>query len=127
MNRISQTLITGIASVGFFLAMIGVGALTAHGSRRARGELSVRVALEATPADVMRAVLRPLAVQLAVGLLAGGLLTVVWERAFGTPGARPANLVLVALILVAASALFSAWPARRAAHADPVVALNSEA
>jgi ABC-type antimicrobial peptide transport system permease subunit len=49
----------------------------------------------------------------------------VWQRAFGTPGATPVNLVLVALLVTAASVLFSAWPARRAAHADPVAALNA--
>ena len=126
LNRMSQTLITAIASVGFFLAMVGVAALTAHRvSSRAR-ELSVRVALGATPADVVRAVLRPLAVQLGVGLLAGAGLTVVWERFFGTPGATPSNLLLVASLIIGAAALFSAWPARRAAHADPVAALNSQ-
>ena len=125
-NRMSQTIITGIASIGFLLAMIGVAALTAHRVASRARELSVRVALGASPADVMRAVLRPLAVQLAVGLLAGSVLTVLWERVFGAPGAGPGNLLLVSLLLIGASALFSAWPARRAAHADPVAALNSQ-
>jgi predicted permease len=125
LGRFSQTIITAIAAIGFLLAMVGVAALTAHRVASRARELSVRVALGATPGDVIRAVLRPLAVQLAIGLLAGGVLTIVWERAFGTPGARAANLVLVALLLTAASLLSSAWPARRAAHADPVAALNS--
>jgi predicted permease len=124
-NRVSQTLITAIASIGFFLAMIGVAALTAHRVASRARELSARVALGATPRDVIRAVLRPLAVQLAIGLFIGTLLTVVWQRAFGTPGATPVNLVLVALLVTAASVLFSAWPERRAAHADPVAALNA--
>jgi predicted permease len=126
LGRLSQTLIMGIASIGLFLAMVGVAALTAHRVASRARELSVRVALGATPADVIRAVLRPLAVQLAVGLLAGAVLTLVWERAFGTPGARTGNLLLVASLVIASSALFSAWPARRAAHADPVAALNSQ-
>lgn len=125
-GRMSQTLIMGIAAIGFFLAMIGVAALTAHRvSSRAR-ELSVRVALGATPADVIRAVLRPLAMQLAGGLLAGAVLTVIWGGGFSSPGAGPGNLLLVGVILTSAAALFSAWPARRAAHADPVAALNSQ-
>jgi putative ABC transport system permease protein len=125
LGRMSQTLILGIAAIGFLLAMIGVAALTAHRvSSRAR-ELSVRVALGATPADVIRVVLRPLALHLVVGLFTGALLTIVWQRAFGSPGAGPGNLVLVGLLLISASALFSVWPARRAAHADPVAALNS--
>jgi putative ABC transport system permease protein len=125
-GRMSQTLITGIASIGFFLAMIGVAALTAHRVASRGRELSVRVALGATPADVVRAVLRPLAVQLAAGLLVGGLLTIVWQGGFGSPGATGSNFLLVAALVTVATALFSAWPARRAAHADPVAALNSQ-
>jgi predicted permease len=126
-GRMSQTLIMGIAAIGFFLAMIGVAALTAHRVTSRARELSVRVALGATPADVIRAVLWPLALQLAGGLLAGALLTIVWGGGFSSPGAGPGNLLLVGLLLTAASAIFSAWPARRAAHADPVSALNSQA
>jgi ABC-type antimicrobial peptide transport system permease subunit len=107
--------------------MIGVAALTAHRVTSRARELSVRVALGATPADVIRAVLWPLALQLAGGLLAGALLTIVWGGGFSSPGAGPGNLLLVGLLLTAASAIFSAWPARRAAHADPVSALNSQA
>ncbi|HTI37356.1 MAG TPA: ABC transporter permease [Vicinamibacterales bacterium] len=125
-GRMSQTLITGIASIGFFLAMIGVAALTAHRVGSRARELSVRVALGATPTDVVRAVLRPLALQLAAGLLVGGLLTVLWQGGFGSPGATGSNLLLVAALVTAATAIFSAWPARRAAHADPVAALNSQ-
>jgi ABC-type antimicrobial peptide transport system permease subunit len=74
----------------------------------------------------MRAVLRPLGAQLAVSLLVGALLTVVWQGGFGSPGATASNFLLVAALVTAATALFSVWPARRAAHADPVSALNSQ-
>jgi hypothetical protein len=126
-NRVSQTLINSIASIGFLLAMVGVAAMTAHRVASRARELSVRVALGAAPADVIRAVLRPLAVQLAAALLGGAALTVMWERAFGSPAATAGNLLLVAALVTAAAALFSLWPARRAAHADPVAALNSQA
>jgi predicted permease len=124
-GRLSQTLITGIASIGFFLAMIGVAGLTAHRVASRARELSVRVALGATQADVVRAVLRPVAALLVIGLVAGGLLTVFWEHAFGSPAPTGGNLLLVATLVTAATAIFSAWPARRAAQADPVAALNA--
>jgi predicted permease len=57
--RVSQTLISAIAFVGLCLAMIGVAALTAHRVATRVRELSIRVALGATPAMLVRAVLGP--------------------------------------------------------------------
>ncbi len=125
-GRISQALITAIASVGLCLAMIGVAALTAHRIASRARELSIRVALGATPAQLMRTVLRPTMVQLALGLLFGGLLAKAWSRAFASPIAASDNLVLVSVIVAATTVLFSAWPGRRAAHADPIEALRSD-
>lgn len=125
-GRISQALITTIASVGLCLAMIGVAALTAHRIASRARELSIRVALGATPTQLLRTVLGPTMVQLALGLLFGGLLAKAWSRAFASPIAASDNLVLVAVLVAATTLLFSAWPGRRAAHADPVEALRSE-
>jgi predicted permease len=125
-GRVSQALITTIASVGLCLAMIGVAALTAYRIRSRAHELSIRIALGATPAQLLRTVLRPTIVQLALGLLLGGLLAKAWSRAFASPIAASDNLVLVSALVSATTLLFSAWPARRAAHADPVAALRSD-
>jgi hypothetical protein len=125
-GRISQALITTIASVGLCLAMIGVAALTAHRIASRARELSIRVALGATPAQLLKTVLRPTMVQLALGLLFGGLLAKAWSRAFASPIAASDNLVLVSALVATTTLLFSAWPGRRAAHADPIEALRSE-
>jgi hypothetical protein len=45
---------------------------------------------------------------------------------FGLPTAGVISIGPVAALVSGATALFSAWPARRAAHADPVAALNSQ-
>jgi ABC-type antimicrobial peptide transport system permease subunit len=106
--------------------MIGVAALTAHRIRSRTRELSIRVALGATPSQLLRTVLGPTIVQLALGLLLGSLLAKAWSRAFASPIAASDNLVLVSVLVSATTLLCSAWPARIAAHADPVHALRSD-
>jgi predicted permease len=126
-GRVSQVIITTIASIGLCLAMVGVGALTAHRVASRTRELSIRMALGAQSSQLIRAVVAPLAWQLACGLLIGALLARGWERAFGSPIAAPDNLAMVAGIVVITTALCAAWPARRAAHADPIDALKTDA
>jgi putative ABC transport system permease protein len=124
--RVSQTLISAIASVGLCLAMIGVAALTAHRVATRVRELSIRVALGATPAMLVRAVLGPVMAQLSIGLFGGALLAKGWQRAFGNPIAASDNLAVVVVLVSATTILFSAWPARRAAHVNPIAALHAE-
>jgi ABC-type antimicrobial peptide transport system permease subunit len=125
-GRLSQALITTIASVGLCLAMIGVAALTAHRIRSRARELSIRVALGATPSQLLRTVLKPTIVQLALGLLLGSLLAKAWSRTFASPIAASDNLLLVSVLVSSTTLLCSAWPARSAAHADPIHALRSD-
>lgn len=124
--RVSQALITAIASVGLCLAMVGVAALTAHRVASRIRELSIRVALGATPAMLVRTVVGPVMVQLLIGLVVGALLAKGWQRAFGSPIAANDNLAAVAVLVSMTTLLFSAWPARRAAHVDPIFALHMD-
>jgi putative ABC transport system permease protein len=124
--RVSQTLISSLALVGFCLAMIGVAALTAHRVATRVRELSIRVALGATPAMLVRAVLGPVMVQLSIGLVGGALLARGWQRAFGSPIAASDNLAAVIVLVSATTLLFSAWPARKAARVNPIVALHAD-
>ena len=124
--RVSQALITAIASVGLCLAMLGVAALTAHRVATRTRELSIRVALGATPARLIRAVIGPVLGQLALGLGLGAVLAKAWGRAFGSPIAAGDNLAAVVLLVSVTTVLFSAWPARRAARVNPIAALRAD-
>jgi len=117
---VSQVLITSIASIGLCLAMVGVGALAAHRVASRSRELSIRMALGARSSQLIRAAIAPLAWQLACGVLAGALLARGWQHA------APDNLALVSMIVIVTSALCSAWPARQAAHADPIETLKTD-
>lgn len=124
-GRLSQALITIIASIGLCLAMVGVGALTAHRVASRTRELSIRMALGARSSQLIRAAVAPLVGQLVCGLFVGALLTGAWQRVFPSPTAS-GNLAVVCVIVAMTTAICSVWPARRAAHADPIEALKTD-
>ena len=94
-------------------------------------EFGVRVALGADPRRIARTVaVRGLKLA-TVGVAAGFALYAVaapFLRAFlyGVSTSDPVTLVGVTLALVGTAALASWFPARRAAHVDPAVALRAE-
>jgi putative ABC transport system permease protein len=99
-------------------------------SQRAR-EIGVRIALGATRSNVMRMVLLNASVLVVSGLILGGVGAWYLSAVAGTflfsigptdPRAFAAAFFLLALAALTASAI----PARRAARADPMVALRAE-
>jgi predicted permease len=122
---------------GFFgllavsLAGLGVFGLLAIQVSRRTSEIGVRMALGATRGDVLRLVLREVALMLGCGLALGGLaalsLTHLATRiVFGMTPRDPAVFAAAAAVLTL-SALAAAWiPARRAANVDPTVSLRYE-
>jgi ABC-type antimicrobial peptide transport system permease subunit len=99
--------------------------------RQRRGELAVRSAMGATPADIFRSVLRRSLTVGTAGAVAGLVVAAVVTRTlrsvlFEVQPIDPAVFLtgagaLLVVVLVAAS-----LPARRAAATDPVAALRAE-
>jgi len=94
-------------------------------------EIGVRVALGATPYDVMRLVLshgmRTPTLGIIVGLAASaGLTRVVEHLLFNVTATDPVTFIGVAGLLALVAMVACLLPARRAAHADPVLALRQE-
>jgi ABC-type antimicrobial peptide transport system permease subunit len=94
-------------------------------------EIGVRVALGASPGEVLRLTLGQAATLTAAGLLAGGALGVAAARLLSTAlmGALPFDPATFAVFmaLLALAALFAAYlPARRALAVDPARALRGE-
>ena len=123
-------LMTGFAVIALLLAAVGVYGVMTYAVRQQVREIGIRIAIGATPRDVMRiVVMSQLAYSLA-GLAAGIGGAVAMTRLlsaflFGvTPSDPPAFVSAVMVLSVVAAA--SAWiPARRAARIDPLVALRS--
>ena len=120
---------------GFFgglallLAGIGLYGMTSYSVSRRRAEIGIRIALGARSSRVVALMLEKIAVPVALGLIAGTLLSVWASRYVGTllyglDARDPATLIGAALFLCAVSA-FAAWlPARRAARIDPARVLR---
>ena len=99
-------------------------------SRRTR-EIGVRVALGATPGNVLGMILsqgmRTILAGIAIGIAGALALTRTLESMlYEIKATDPLTFVCVTLLLVAAALLASYIPAHRAVKVDPMVALRCE-
>jgi predicted permease len=123
--------IAGFAFLGLVLAGVGLYGVISNIVAQRTGEFGIRLALGASPNDVLRLVLRRglwlSLLGIAIGLVgaygAGRFLISLMPK---IEGADPIGLLLVSAFLLAV-ALFACWvPARRATKIDPLIALRAE-
>jgi putative ABC transport system permease protein len=113
------------------IAVAGIGGMLALWVRQRMHEIGIRIALGASPGDILAAVVRQgmlLAVIGAAAGLAGSLLMAraIAKLLFEVTATDPPTYVAVSVLLLG-SALAACWiPARRAARIDPQLALRSE-
>ena len=113
------------------LAAIGLFGVTFYTAAQRTREFGVRVALGATPARVMRLVMREgvrvaipgVLVGIAGALIAGRMLA---RALVGVSAADPLSLLAAALIQGSVAMAACVWPAWRATRADPIAALRHE-
>lgn len=127
-----NTILTGFATLGLFLAALGLYGVIARLVAQRRNEIGVRVALGAQSRDVVWLILRTGLILTVLGTVIGtagafGLAQILSLMA--DSGSAPADpfaiLGMAALLMVVA--VFACWiPARRAAKVDPLVALRAE-
>jgi len=94
-------------------------------------EIGVRLAIGAAPADVVRLILREVAMLALVGLAAGlaaalGAARALTTLLFGVTSTDPVTFASVAGTLALVALLASYVPARRAARVDPMSALRAD-
>lgn len=119
------------AALALVIAVAGMGSMLALWVRQRMREIGIRIALGASPADILTAVVRQLMVLVTIGLACGFAGALALTRLLKnllfevTPTDAPTYLAVSALLLVAS--LAACWvPARRAAGIDPQVALRCE-
>ena len=129
--RFYATTLGVFAALALLLAVSGFFAVLSQTVTARRREIGVRLAVGASPGEVLRLVVRQGVVLPAVGLalgLAGGLAAsrLLAGLLYGIRPSDPAVLGGV-VALLALVALLAAWlPARRAAATDPVGVLRTE-
>ena len=130
-RRFSLILLAIFAGLALVLAAIGLYSVLAYSTQQRTGEIGIRIALGATPANVMRMVvaqgLRPTLVGMLIGLGAAAAATrVLQSLLFEVRSSDPQVFALVAVVLAGIALAACAVPARRATRIDPTTALRAE-
>ena len=130
-RRIQMYVVALFASAALLLSALGVYGVIAYSVAERTQEIGIRMALGATRSGVLRMVVQQGLVMTAVGIVAGlagsAVLTRMIESLlFGVKPTDAATFAVVAGVLLAAAAVASLLPARRAMSVDPMVALRRE-
>jgi len=130
-RRFTMLVLLSFAAIAVALSVIGVYAVLAYLVAQRRREIGVRLAIGASPSDVVWLFVREGAALTLLGLgvgLAGALAAgrLIATLLFGVTPADPATLAIVVCALTGAAASATYVPARRAARVDPTDALRAE-
>jgi putative ABC transport system permease protein len=129
--RLNLSLLVAFAALALALAAVGVYGVMAFAVTERRQEFGIRVALGASPADVLKQVIleggRLAALGLALGIIAALALTrLMTSLLYGVKPSDPLTLGLAAALLAFVALAACYIPARRATRVDPIVALRYE-
>jgi putative ABC transport system permease protein len=131
-RRFQAWLLALFSALAVLLSAVGIFGLMAQVVTRRTPEIGVRMALGATPGDVLGMVLRQGVVLATIGAAIGLAGAFVVARAlrsllFGVGTADPVSYLAAALVLAASVLIATALPAWRAARIDPTLALRQDA
>jgi putative ABC transport system permease protein len=129
--RLSAWLLGLFAGLALSLAAVGIYGVLSYSTEQRTREIGLRMALGAQRSDVLRLIvgqgLKAVAVGIAIGLVAALALSRVMKSfLFGVTATDPLTFASVALLLIVVALTASYLPARRAAKADPMIALGRE-
>jgi predicted permease len=127
-----RTLLLGIfAALAVCLSMAGVYGVMSYVVGQRANEIGLRMALGASPSDVLRLVMRQSITLTAIGIVVGlagaaGVTRLLTSMLFGVKPSDPLTYVGVVTLLIGVALLASYIPARRAMRVDPMIALRYE-
>ncbi len=130
-DRLMAGLSTAFGLLALVLTAVGLYGVIAYLVTRRTTEIGVRMALGATRADVVRLIVREIALVVAAGAAAGVAGSIACGRAlesqlYGMRAMDPAAFIGAALAIATVAILAAALPALRASRIEPLAALRHE-
>jgi predicted permease len=129
--RLGASLAAAMGLLGLLLAIVGVYGVVSYAAAQRTQELGIRMALGASPRQVLALLLRQGSRLVAAGLFFGlvgawALTRAMSHMLVGVSPSDPATYLSVAAMLCFITLLACWIPARRAMRVDPIVALRYE-
>jgi predicted permease len=129
--RLGAQLTGTMGLLGLILSVVGVYSVASYAAAQRTHEIGIRMAIGATPRDILKMVLRQGFAIVGLGVLVGLAAAFAGTRLladlfYGVTPSDPVTYAAVATLLLAV-ALLACWiPARRATRVSPLVALRFE-
>jgi len=129
--KLGAMLFGAFGCIALLLAVVGVYGVKAYAVACRTREIGIRMALGAHRKDVFALILRQGAMQTALAVSVGLLLSLAAGRVlsqilYGVSPTDPFALITSSLMLAAAALLACFLPARRATYVNPITALRTE-
>ncbi len=130
-RRAAVPLISGFAFLGLLLSAVGIYGLVSYSVAQRTYEIGVRMALGASPREVLATFLRQAGrlafLGLGIGVAAALILTrLLASLLFEVEAADGATFLAVATLLIAVAFVATVIPARHATRVDPITALRCQ-
>ena len=130
-QRFSTTMLSVFAGLALVLAAIGIYGVMAYLVNQGAREMGIRIALGATPRNILLLVVKSgmtLALCGVASGLAGALLLTkaMGSLLYGIDATDPFTYISISGMLMAIALVACYFPARRAARVDPMISLRCE-
>jgi putative ABC transport system permease protein len=129
--RRATVLLSTFAIIAVALALIGIFGVVSHLVSQRTVEIGIRMAMGAQNREVLALILRQGGVMIVIGLVLGtvgalALTRLIGSLLYGVTTMDPLSFVAALLVLTVVGLLACYFPARRALHIEPVIALRRD-
>jgi predicted permease len=130
-RRFPLQLLGAFAALALILSALGIYGVTSYAVAQRTREIGLRIAIGASPSQVVGLVLQGSLRVVLVGLAAGALAAIAGSRVlatqlYGISARDPLTFAAISVLLALVAVIASGIPALRAARVDPMAALKTE-